>query len=66
MVLTYLEFYCQAFVETYWESWVYKDYPNDYCAQLKEVPASSIGSITGANYINIGKLFHQNLIAFVH
>jgi hypothetical protein len=45
----------QAFVETYWATWVFKDYPGDYCAQLKEVPASSIGSFSGANYVNIGK-----------
>lgn len=42
-------------VESYWESWVLKDYPNDWCALLKEVPASPIGSTEGANYVSIGK-----------
>ena len=40
---------------------MFKDYPNDYCAQMKEVPASSIGSLSGANYVNIGKPKLQNL-----
>ncbi|TRY69348.1 hypothetical protein TCAL_06924 [Tigriopus californicus] len=43
----------QMFVESYWESWVLKDYPDDYCALLKDVPASPIGSTFGANYIDI-------------
>ena len=43
-------------LESYWESWVLKDYPNDWCALLEEVPASPIGSTKGANYISIGKL----------
>ena len=42
-------------VESYWESWVLKDYPDDWCALLKEVPASRIGSKEGANYICIGR-----------
>ena len=42
-------------VESYWESWVLKDYPDDWCALLKDVPASPIGSTSGANYISIGK-----------
>ena len=41
-------------VESYWESWVLKDYPNDWCALLEEVPASPIGSTEGANYVSIG------------
>jgi len=41
------------FVETYWESWIYKDYPQDYCAEMKDVPASPVGSTSGANIINI-------------
>ena len=41
-------------VESYWESWVLKDYPNDWCALLEEVPASPIGSTKGANYVSIG------------
>merc|ERR1712045_754410 len=41
------------FVETYWESWVFKDYPQDYCAEMKDVPASPIGSTSGANIVNI-------------
>jgi hypothetical protein len=48
-------FYAQVFVETYWESWIYKDYPTDYCSQLKDVPASAFGSVEGANYVNIGQ-----------
>jgi len=40
-------------LESYWESWVLKDYPNDWCALLEEVPASPIGSTKGANYISI-------------
>ena len=41
-------------VESYWESWVLKDYPDDWCALLKEVPASPVGSKEGCNYICIG------------
>merc|ERR1719219_177156 len=41
------------FVETYWESWIYKDFPQDYCAEMKDVPVSPIGSISGANIVNI-------------
>ena len=41
-------------VESYWESWVLKDYPDDWCALLKEVPASPVGSKEGSNYICIG------------
>jgi len=41
------------FVETYWESWVKKDYPEDYCANMRDVPATPIGSTSGANIINI-------------
>ena len=44
-------------VESYWESWVLKDYPNDWCALLREVPASPIGSTTGANYVSIGRVY---------
>ena len=32
-----------------------KDYPDDWCALLKEVPASSVGSKEGSNYICIGR-----------
>ena len=42
-------------VESYWESWVLKDYPDDWCALLKEVPASPVGSKEGSNYICIGR-----------
>ena len=42
-------------VESYWESWVLKDYPDDWCALLKDVPASPVGSKEGSNYICIGK-----------
>ena len=52
----------QYFVETYWESWIYKDYPDDYCAEMKEVPASAIGSLQGANYVNIGKEMANNFL----
>ena len=45
------------YVESYWESWILDDYPQDYCAELKDVPASPIGSTNGVNYINIGKQF---------
>ena len=41
-------------VESYWESWVLKDYPDDWCALLKDVPATPIGSTSGANYVSIG------------
>jgi len=52
--------FCEAFdpegmyVESYWESWVFKDYPDDYCALLKDVPATPVGSLTGVNYVGIG------------
>ena len=32
-----------------------KDYPDDWCALLKEVPASPVGSKEGSNYICIGR-----------
>ena len=32
-----------------------KDYPYDWCALLKEVPASPVGSKEGSNYICIGR-----------
>ena len=43
------------YVESYWESWILKKYPEDYCALLKDVPASSIGSKKGVNFVNIGE-----------
>ena len=58
ILLTLLCFYHTCIcmhVESYWESWVLKDYPDDWCALLKEVPASRIGSKEGANYICIGR-----------
>ena len=33
---------------------LFKDYPQDYCAEMKDVPASPIGSTSGANIVNIG------------
>ena len=33
---------------------LYKDWPTDYCATLKEVPMTPMGSIEGVNIINIG------------
>ena len=33
---------------------IFKDYPQDYCAEMKDVPASPIGSTSGANIVNIG------------
>lgn len=42
------------YVESYWESWVLKDWPTDYCAELKDVPATPVGSLEGVNYVNIG------------
>ena len=52
-------------VESYWESWVLKDYPYDWCALLKEVPASPVGSKEGANYICIGRYSSEFYITFL-
>ena len=44
------------FVESYWESWVLKDYgPDDFCSFLKDVPATPVGSVNGVNYVDIGE-----------
>ena len=53
-------------VESYWESWVLKDYPDDWCALLKEVPASSVGSKEGSNYICIGMYSSKFDITFLN
>ena len=35
----------KPYVESYWESWsAWQDFPGDYAAFLKDVPASPIGS----------------------
>ena len=48
------------FVESYWESWVLKDYgPNDFCSYLKDVPATPVGSTTGVNYVDVGEIQYQ-------
>ena len=52
-------------VESYWESWVLKDYPDDWCALLKEVPASPVGSKEGSNYICIGMYSSKFGITFL-
>jgi len=44
----------KPYVESYWESWdSWKDFPDDFAAFLKGVPASPIGSCSGVNLINI-------------
>merc|ERR1712236_98360 len=44
----------KGYVESYWESWdSWKDYPEDFAAFLKDVPATPIGSCTGVNLVNI-------------
>lgn len=43
----------RPYVESYWESWNFKDYPSDYAALLKDVPASSIGSSNGVNVVEL-------------
>ncbi len=56
----------QMYVESYWESWILKDYPNDYCALLRDVPATPVGSLTGANYISIGiALRNSNILKYI-
>ena len=40
----------------------FKDYPQDYCAEMKDVPATPVGSTSGANIINIGKYFYVRTI----
>jgi len=47
------------FVESYWESWVLKDFPDDYCALLKDVPASPVGSLSGVNWVDIGRASNE-------
>ena len=42
------------YVESYWESWVLKDWPDDFAARLEDVPATPVGSSEGVNYVNIG------------
>ena len=34
---------------------LFQDYPTDYCAEMKDVPASPLGSTEGTNIVNIGK-----------
>jgi len=41
------------YVESYWESWDFKDYPEDFAAELKDVPASKIGSRKGVNIVDL-------------
>lgn len=41
------------YVETYWESWIPSDYPDDFGAFLKDVPVGPPGSCAGANVVNI-------------
>jgi len=43
----------KPYVETYWESWIPADYPDDFGAFLKDVPVGPPGSCTGANVVNI-------------
>jgi len=43
----------RPYVESYWESWNYKDYPTDYAALLKDVPASALGSTKGVNMVEM-------------
>ena len=44
----------RPYVESYWESWrSWSDFPDDFAAFLKDVPASPIGSCQGVNVVNI-------------
>jgi len=43
----------KPYVETYWESWIPGDYPEDFGAFLKDVPVGPPGSCAGANVVNI-------------
>jgi len=43
----------KPYVETYWESWIPKDYPEDFGAFLKDIPVGPPGSCAGANVVNI-------------
>jgi len=44
----------KGYVESYWESWdAWENYPEDFAAFLKDVPATPIGSCTGVNLVNI-------------
>jgi len=44
----------KPYVESYWETWdSWKDFPDDYCAILKDVPATPVGSNSGVNLINV-------------
>jgi len=43
----------KPYVETYWESWIPSDYPDDFGAFLKDVPVGPPGSCAGANVVNI-------------
>merc|ERR1719384_1261785 len=51
--LTAVEAIKKPYVETYWESWIPADYPDDFGAFLKDVPVGPPGSCTGANVVNI-------------
>ena len=43
------------YVESYWESWVLEQYPDDYCALLSDAPATPVGTKEGVNWVDIGK-----------
>lgn len=43
----------KPYVESYWESWHSEDYPDDFAALLKDVPASAPGACSGVNLVNI-------------
>jgi len=43
----------KPYVESYWESWDYKDYPDDFASLLKDVPASPLGSTKGVNVVEL-------------
>jgi len=44
----------KPYVESYWESWdAWSDFPGDFAALLKDVPASPVGSCQGVNVVNI-------------
>merc|ERR1712180_506268 len=41
------------YVESYWESWNFKDFPDDFAAKLEDVPASPVGASSGVNIIDL-------------
>jgi len=41
------------YVESYWESWNFKDFPDDFAAKLEDVPASPVGASSGVNVIDL-------------